>query len=72
MAAVDGWFNRIRQVAAMCPLVRAHWRHLANTIELMHPSAHLSPQPKRQIDRFSSRFCTAHQQKVPILYNGRP
>jgi len=42
----------------MCPAVRAHWRHLANTIELVLPSAHQSPQPKRQIDRFG-RFCTA-------------
>jgi len=30
-----------------------------NTIELVLPSAHESPQPKRQIDRFS-RFCRAH------------
>jgi len=29
-------FNRIRQVAPTCPHGRAHWRHLANTIE---PSA---------------------------------
>ena len=42
----------------MCPPISSHWRHLANTIELLHPSAHLSPQSKRQIDRFS-RFCTA-------------
>jgi len=26
-------FNRIRQVAPMCPHGKAHWRHLANTIE---------------------------------------
>ena len=26
-------FNRIRQVAPMCPHERAHWRKLANTIE---------------------------------------
>ena len=45
----------------------AHWRHLANMIELLLPSAHLSPQLKRQIDRFS-HFCTAHG-KVNILYN---
>ena len=31
----------------------------ANTTELVIPSAHPSPQPKRQIDRFS-HFCTAH------------
>ena len=35
------------------PTGEAHWRHLANTIELVLPSAHLSPQPKHQIDRFS-------------------
>jgi len=27
-------FNPIRQVAPVCPHGRAHWRHLANTIEL--------------------------------------
>jgi len=42
--------------------VRAHWRHLANTLELVHPSAHSSPQPIRQMDRFS-RFCTAYDRK---------
>jgi len=39
-------------------------RHLANTIEFGIPSAHRSPQPKRQINQFSS-FCTAYG-------NGRP
>jgi len=39
--------------------LRADWRHLANTNEPEHPSAHPSPQPKRQIDRIS-RFFTAH------------
>jgi len=43
--------------SANVPSMRAHWRHLANTIKLLLPSAHPSPQPKRQIDR-SSRFCT--------------
>jgi len=43
----------------MCPQWRAHWRHLANTIELLLPTAHPSPQTKRQIDRFS-HFCTVH------------
>ena len=37
--------------------VLPHWRHLVNTIALVHPPT--SPQAKRQIDRFS-RFCTAH------------
>ena len=46
------------RMTATCPM-RAHWRHLANTIESVHPSVHSSPQPKRQIDRLS-RFCTAH------------
>jgi len=41
--------------------MRAHWRQLANTIELVLPSAHPSQQPK-YIDRFS-RFCTAHGRK---------
>ena len=63
-------FNRIRQVAPMCRPMWAHWRHLANTIEIMLPSAHLSPQPKWQIDRFNC-FCTDHGRKS-ILYNGRP
>ena len=52
-------FNRIRQLAPMCPHGRAHWCHLANAIELVLPLAHPCPQPKRQIDRFSC-FCTAH------------
>jgi len=59
IAIADGRFNRIRHVAPMCPPVRAHWRHLANTSKLVLPSAHPSPQPKRQIDRFS-HFCTPH------------
>jgi len=42
----------------ICPPMWAHWRHLANTIELVLPSAHPSPQLKRQIARFS-RFWTA-------------
>jgi len=32
----------------MCPHMREHWRHLANTIELMLSSAHPSPQSKRR------------------------
>jgi len=43
----------------MCPPMRAHWCHLVNTVELEHPSAHFSPQPKRENDRFS-HFCTAY------------
>ena len=52
-------------VMATCPSIRAHWRHLANTIELMHPSAHSSPQSKRW------PFLHSLRQKVPIYYNGR-
>jgi len=55
----------------MCPPMRALWRHLANTIELVHPSAELSPPPKRQIDRFS-RFCTAHDRKCLYFTMGAP
>jgi len=40
-----GRFNHIRQVAPSCPPMRAHWRHLANTIELMLPSAHKVHNP---------------------------
>jgi len=55
----------------MCPHKRTYWRHLANTIELLLPSAHPSPQPKRQIDRFS-RFCAAHGRKPPYFTMGDP
>ena len=55
----------------MCPSIMAHWRHLANTMELVHPSAHLSPQPKRQMDRFS-RFCTAYDRKCVYFTMGAP
>jgi len=58
-------------MALMCPLMIAHWRHLANTTELVLPLAHPSPQPKRQIDQFS-RFCTAHGRKSIYFTNGRP
>jgi len=63
--------RRIRQVAQMYPPMKAYWRHLANTIEFVLPSAQSSPQPKRQFDRFS-RFLHSSRQKVPILYNGTP
>jgi len=46
----------------MCPHVRAQWRHLANTIELVHPTALSSPKPTRQMYRFR-RFCRAHGRK---------
>jgi len=53
-------------VAPKYPPMWAHWRHLANTIELMLSLAHPSPQPKRQIGRFS-RFCAAHGRKFLYL-----
>ena len=49
----------------------AYWRHLANTIKLVHPSAHSSPQSKRQMDRFS-RFCTAYGRKCLYFTMGAP
>jgi len=55
----------------MCPHERVYWRHLANTIKLVLPSAHLSSQPKRQIDRFS-RLCTAHGRKSIYFTMGDP
>jgi len=58
----QGGANVPAHVGALAP------RHLANTIELMLPSAHLSPQPKQQIDR----FLHSSRQKVPILYSGQP
>jgi len=59
----------------MCPPMRAHWeraywRNLTNTIELVLPVAHPSPQPKRQIDQFT--VLHSSRQNVPILYNGMP
>jgi len=63
IAATDKRFNRICHVAPMCPPIWAHWCHLANTVELVLPSALSSPQLKRQIDRFS-HSCTA-QGRVP-------
>jgi len=55
----------------MCPPMRAYWRHLANTIELVHPWAHSSPQPKWQIDQFS-HFCIAHGRKSRYIKIGAP
>jgi len=46
-----------------------YWRNLANTIELVLPSAHPSPQPKRQVDQLS-RFCTAHGRKSLYFTTG--
>jgi len=51
--------------------MRAIWRHLANTIELVLPSAHSSPQPKREMDRFS-RFYTAYGGNCLYFTMGAP
>jgi len=72
ITAVDGWFNVIRQVTATCPLMRAHWRHLVNTIELVYPSAHSSPHPKQQMDRFSRFWATVCKTVRPMLSDRRP
>jgi len=71
MAAADERFNCIRQVAPTCLPMWAYWRHLANMIKLLLPSAHPSPQPKRQIDRLR-RFCTAHNRKSLYFTTGDP
>jgi len=55
----------------MCPHMWALWRHLANMIELVLPSANPSQQSKHQIDRFS-RFCTAHGKKSLYFTIGDP
>jgi len=55
----------------MCHHMRTHWRHLANTIELVLPLAQPSPQAKRQIDRIS-RFRTAHGRKSLYFTMERP
>ena len=54
------WVNAQRDAQRhYCPPMRAHWRHLANTIEIVLPSIHPSLQCKLQIDRFS-HFRTVH------------
>jgi len=50
---------------------RTHWRYLANTIELVLPLTHPSPQSKQEINRFS-RFCTAQGRKSLSFPMGRP
>ena len=70
IAAADGRFSRIRQVATMCFRMWTSWHHLANTIEFVLPSAHPSPQSKRQIDRFSSAVLAQLTAESPYTYNG--
>jgi len=54
----------------MCPPMRAHWRHLANTIELVHSSPTWLHTPNRE--SIGSAVLHSSRQKVPILYNWRP
>jgi len=54
----------------ICPPTREHWRHMANTIELVLPSACPSPQPKWQIDRFNPAISAQLMAESP--HNGRP
>jgi len=56
----------------MCPPMWAHWRHLANVIELMLPSAHLSSQPKQPIPDQFRHFSTAHGRKSVCFTMGDP
>jgi len=51
----------------MCPHGRAHWRHLANTIELvLRPTRVHNPNGK------SIGSAVSVQLTADILYNGRP
>jgi len=59
IAASQGRFDYIRQVALMC-----------TSIQSMLPWAHPSPYPKRHHDRFSC-FCTYHGRKSPRCTIGR-
>jgi len=75
IAAADGRFNRICQVAR-CALPWGHtgaiwWIVLVNTIVLILPLAHPSPKPKRQIDWFG-HFCTDHGRVSLSFSIGRP
>ena len=63
--------TRMVQCYSTGPSTIAHWRHLANTIEHVRPSAHSSPQSKRQMDRFS-RFYTAYGRKCLYFTMGAP
>jgi len=55
----------------MCPLLTAHWCHLANAVKLVHSSARLSAQPKWQMDQLSC-FCRAHGRKCLCCTMGAP
>ena len=66
IATMDGQFSRICQVAAVCPAMWAHWRHLANTIKL----ASFGP-PESTIQtaiQSVQPFLHSSGQNVPTLY----
>jgi len=67
----DGSIVFARWGQCALPPILAHCRHLANMIELVLSSAHPSPQPKRQIDRFG-HFYTAHRRKPLYFTMGDP
>jgi len=50
-------------------VLRAHWRHLVNTIELVLLSAHPSLHSKRQIDR-SPVLAQLTAEEISCTYNG--
>ena len=66
IAAVDGQFSRIRQMASVYPAMWAHWHHLANTIKLcfLRPTGVHNPN-SNSIGSAVSAQCM----KVPTLYN---
>jgi len=61
-------FARWRQCALPCGHIGTTWRI---RIELVLPSAHPSPQPKRQINQFSC-FCAARGRKSLYFTVGTP
>ena len=48
-------------------VLRAQWRHLANKIELVLPSAYPSPS-KGQIDRFSRSYTAYGRKSLHLLF----
>ena len=62
IAAADGQFSCIRQVAPVCPAMWAHWCHLANTIKLCFL------RPTQTAIRSVQPFLHSARQKVPTLY----
>jgi len=69
-ATTDERFSRICQVAPVCRPMRAHWRHLTNTIE------HVSYGSLQSITQTASQLVQpifhSSWQSVLIFYNGLP